>query len=630
MKGRGKRKIPEEIHRPTASCGTIPTCENPVTRPGIEPGSPWWPWWPRDKHSGIIAGGRKIIPLNVSNRIQCSAVCSTENGCVVQLFLNTGGAVARALVSHQGDLSSIPGGFTPGFSHVGILLDDAACRAGFLGVLPLPPLLHMSGDDGHLEVPAGKPVTRRVLPRPGLTAHSSFIYLHICNPTFDSSTHRRLSLSSPPLFASLTTTHLTFKASTTLQNVDSIEIGENIDSGSRRAYILPARRPYPESSSFPPRVALGKVRKRNDLSHRELQQPSRPAPRASCSQSDDEYGRIEGKDPPHYFTSLPHIPTRLLSLPDFRMWQSCPMISPSGDAPCSPHFVLIGSQDLSVKSRPNLYTLRQAPRNVHTGHAPVNTTCVQYGPRPGFSVKLTIPGNIAALVWERHDKTTRRNERAGQTRRPAASPGTIPTCENAGATRPRVEPGSPRWEVSGYRPAYQAGSRELQMERHQRTGRPRTPAMIPIEDTPLLSSCTGPSQGLGSRQKTSVRTCLRAARPSLPLLSPSTRSVCTRLEGTSANGTSLLLCHRPEMNLLHLPSPALQHTVHKGAAVAERLDYWPPNKAYRIQSPAESLTDFRQSVSCLTMPLVGMFSRDSPFPQWCSILAGVYKFIVFS
>ncbi|KAJ8870860.1 hypothetical protein PR048_027161 [Dryococelus australis] len=35
--GRGKRDIPEKTRRPT-----IPICENPVTRPGIEPGSPWW------------------------------------------------------------------------------------------------------------------------------------------------------------------------------------------------------------------------------------------------------------------------------------------------------------------------------------------------------------------------------------------------------------------------------------------------------------------------------------------------------------------------------------------------------------------------------------------------------------
>ncbi|KAJ8869514.1 hypothetical protein PR048_028505 [Dryococelus australis] len=37
-RGRGKREIPEKTRSPTASSGTIPICENPVTRPGIEPG----------------------------------------------------------------------------------------------------------------------------------------------------------------------------------------------------------------------------------------------------------------------------------------------------------------------------------------------------------------------------------------------------------------------------------------------------------------------------------------------------------------------------------------------------------------------------------------------------------------
>ncbi|KAJ8872346.1 hypothetical protein PR048_025950 [Dryococelus australis] len=42
MKRRGKREIPEKTRRPTAASGTIPTCENPMTRPGIEP---CWTWW---------------------------------------------------------------------------------------------------------------------------------------------------------------------------------------------------------------------------------------------------------------------------------------------------------------------------------------------------------------------------------------------------------------------------------------------------------------------------------------------------------------------------------------------------------------------------------------------------------
>ncbi|KAJ8890939.1 hypothetical protein PR048_010448 [Dryococelus australis] len=42
IQGRRKREIPEKIRRPTVSYGTILTCENTVTRPGIEPSSSWW------------------------------------------------------------------------------------------------------------------------------------------------------------------------------------------------------------------------------------------------------------------------------------------------------------------------------------------------------------------------------------------------------------------------------------------------------------------------------------------------------------------------------------------------------------------------------------------------------------
>ncbi|KAJ8888418.1 hypothetical protein PR048_007908 [Dryococelus australis] len=42
IKGQWKREITEKTRRPTASSGTIPTCENPVTQPGTELGSPCW------------------------------------------------------------------------------------------------------------------------------------------------------------------------------------------------------------------------------------------------------------------------------------------------------------------------------------------------------------------------------------------------------------------------------------------------------------------------------------------------------------------------------------------------------------------------------------------------------------
>ncbi|KAJ8867948.1 hypothetical protein PR048_031757 [Dryococelus australis] len=57
--GGGEREIPEKTHRQTASSGTIPTCENPVTLPAIEPGSSWW------EASGLTA--RKPRPQGIRN-----------------------------------------------------------------------------------------------------------------------------------------------------------------------------------------------------------------------------------------------------------------------------------------------------------------------------------------------------------------------------------------------------------------------------------------------------------------------------------------------------------------------------------------------------------------------------------
>ncbi|KAJ8866364.1 hypothetical protein PR048_032207 [Dryococelus australis] len=86
----------------------------------------------------------------------------------------SGGAVAMALASHHGGTGSITGGFTPGSSHEGIVLDDAACRWVFSGycrllrpsiTAPLHPRISfhvMSGDEGQLWVPAGKSITQRI------------------------------------------------------------------------------------------------------------------------------------------------------------------------------------------------------------------------------------------------------------------------------------------------------------------------------------------------------------------------------------------------------------------------------------------------------------------------------------
>ncbi|KAJ8880593.1 hypothetical protein PR048_017063 [Dryococelus australis] len=68
-----------------------------------------------------------------------------------------------------------------------IVPDDAACRRAFSGYSRFPTPLHsaplrsrvsfhvVSGDDSHLRVPAGKPITWRALPRPGFTPHTCFL-----------------------------------------------------------------------------------------------------------------------------------------------------------------------------------------------------------------------------------------------------------------------------------------------------------------------------------------------------------------------------------------------------------------------------------------------------------------------
>ncbi|KAJ8894227.1 hypothetical protein PR048_006839 [Dryococelus australis] len=88
MKGRGKREIPEKTRRPTASSGTIPKCENRVTLHGLN----------QDR-----LGGRDVL-------------------------------VVRLLAPHQDKQASVPSGAAPGFSHLGIVPDDASSRRVFSGI----------------------------------------------------------------------------------------------------------------------------------------------------------------------------------------------------------------------------------------------------------------------------------------------------------------------------------------------------------------------------------------------------------------------------------------------------------------------------------------------------------------
>ncbi|KAJ8889785.1 hypothetical protein PR048_009288 [Dryococelus australis] len=130
-------------------------------------------------------------------------------------------AVAGALASHHGDPGSIPGGFTPGFSHVGIVLDVHACQRVFSGYprfprtcipAPLQPRVSfhaMSGDDGELQVPAVKPVTRSADAdnRNALDADALATHRTIVEPAYMTSTTSRragTAISLPRVFRGLT------------------------------------------------------------------------------------------------------------------------------------------------------------------------------------------------------------------------------------------------------------------------------------------------------------------------------------------------------------------------------------------------------------------------------------------
>ncbi|KAJ8885881.1 hypothetical protein PR048_012087 [Dryococelus australis] len=64
---------PEKTHRPTASSGTIPSSESPVTRPGIEHGSPWWE-----------ASGLTTRPPRPPSAYECGTLVLR---CIFQMFV---------------------------------------------------------------------------------------------------------------------------------------------------------------------------------------------------------------------------------------------------------------------------------------------------------------------------------------------------------------------------------------------------------------------------------------------------------------------------------------------------------------------------------------------------------------
>ncbi|KAJ8867446.1 hypothetical protein PR048_031248 [Dryococelus australis] len=148
-------RVIEVDRRPTASSSTIPTCDNPVTRAGIETGSPWWEA-ERAHRSAIVAPylfGKKTFRMPKTHqlleayfifnvlRVSSDFTYNTYLSLHVRYVGNTnaslrscGGVVVRLLSSYLEEPGSIPVGVAPGFSHVGIVLDDFAGQRVFSGI----------------------------------------------------------------------------------------------------------------------------------------------------------------------------------------------------------------------------------------------------------------------------------------------------------------------------------------------------------------------------------------------------------------------------------------------------------------------------------------------------------------
>ncbi|KAJ8891074.1 hypothetical protein PR048_010583 [Dryococelus australis] len=140
----------EKNPRPTASSSTIPMRENPgVTRPGIEPGSPWW------EASRLTAQTPQVLLSDEGGELFCPERDSSPTGILsaappvspplrnrpgTGIPTNPPARPDATIASHRDEPGSIPGGITPGFSHVGIVSDDAAGRRGFSLASPVHPL----------------------------------------------------------------------------------------------------------------------------------------------------------------------------------------------------------------------------------------------------------------------------------------------------------------------------------------------------------------------------------------------------------------------------------------------------------------------------------------------------------
>ncbi|KAJ8873836.1 hypothetical protein PR048_024672 [Dryococelus australis] len=277
------------------------------------------------------------------------------------------GLVVRLLASYLGEPGSIPGGIAPESSHVRIAPDDAAVRQVFSGISRFPRPFIPALLRANLISPSSALKISMVKSRPNLFTHSLTLLTFEIN--FKEIFYRRLSFDLFYFYS------------------PSVNKGfGHAATGGAHAHLDPAGPAAAQPASTP---GFYKVRAQCLSSH------YYPADMLTCSlppagitprdvnklfriQSGASVAERLARSPP---TMVNRVQSPAESLPNFRMWgilldggESCwtmPLVGefPRG-SPVSPalsfrrcsiltSITLIGSQDLAVKSRPNLFTHTQ-------------------------------------------------------------------------------------------------------------------------------------------------------------------------------------------------------------------------------------------------------------------------------
>ncbi|KAJ8876213.1 hypothetical protein PR048_024123 [Dryococelus australis] len=331
--------------------------------------------------------------------------------------MSRGGEVVRLLASHLGELNSIPGGVVPGFSYVGVVQDDAAGQRVFSGIshFPRPCILALL----HTHLTSPSPALKTSILRTAKTSPLHGYNKIIIAARYDGNTARLARRSDEALGVRVTVARIapslldlgrSFRWLLTARSREPMRVNEEITE-SRKTGDPRDNSPTIGIVRHDPHMQKSGVTwpEREPGSHRwEVSrltaQPPRPPvyikegdilgggiclrfffENETCDilwailcWENSQMGvlaavvkRLDYSPP----TKASRVRSPAGSLPDFRMWESCrtmPLVgriyrgTPVSPAPSfrscpirtSPHLSSIGSQDLDIKSRPNIFTLR--------------------------------------------------------------------------------------------------------------------------------------------------------------------------------------------------------------------------------------------------------------------------------